>query len=86
MNAMSSFQKFTEKMNHNLQNLKETFEDGIEVLQDSVRDNTKENMEKFQKIKNDYEQIIAPALINQLNAFNNSYIETIKSQIMAIKQ
>lgn len=55
-------------------------------MQDSVRDNTKENMEKFQKIKNDYEQIIAPALINQLNAFNNSYIETIKSQIMAIKQ
>lgn len=37
-------------------------------------------------MKNDYENIIAPALINQINSLNNSYINDIKRQITELKQ
>lgn len=37
-------------------------------------------------MKNDYENIIAPALINQINLLNNSYVNEIKAQMAALKQ
>ncbi len=36
-------------------------------------------------MKNDYEKIIAPSLINQLNSFNNTYINTIRDQFNKLK-
>jgi hypothetical protein len=36
-------------------------------------------------MKNDYENIIAPSLINQINALNNSYINNIREQISRFK-
>lgn len=37
-------------------------------------------------MKLDYEHIIAPALINQINSINNSYVNNIKEQISRFKQ
>lgn len=37
-------------------------------------------------MKLDYEHIIAPALINQINSINNSYVNNIKDQISRFKQ
>lgn len=36
-------------------------------------------------MKKDYEQNIAPALINQFRSINNSYINNIKNQISSLK-
>jgi hypothetical protein len=44
------------------------------------------NLDKFQRMKEDYEQVIAPALIDQLNSFNNSYINSIREQIALFKE
>lgn len=37
-------------------------------------------------MKNDYEHIIAPALIDQINSLNNSYINSIKEKIALFKE
>ncbi len=55
-------------------------------IQESVRQNVMKNLDKFQRMKEDYEQVIAPALIDQLNSFNNSYINSIREQIALFKE
>jgi adiponectin receptor len=37
-------------------------------------------------MKNDYEQIIAPTLFNQISSLNNSYINNIREQIARFKE
>lgn len=50
-------------------------------MQESVKQNFARNLEKFQQMKLDYEHVIAPALIHQINSINNSYVNNIKEKI-----
>lgn len=36
-------------------------------------------------MKHDYENIIAPALIDQLNSLNNTYMNSIRQKMLEIK-
>lgn len=55
-------------------------------VQESVKHNLMGNFEKFQQMKKDYEEIIAPALIDQINSINNSYINNIREKISSFKE
>lgn len=61
-----------------METIKQTLELSVQDMQDSVKHNFQSNLEKFQQMKNDYENVIAPALIDQINSFNNSYINDIR--------
>ncbi len=66
--------------------MKTALESSVTHMQESMRQNLMANFDKFQQMKQDYENIIAPALISQINAINNSYVNNIKEQFTLFKQ